>query len=470
MSRGRSGTSRSVNVTRARRFHEGGQSDHAWSIPSGECGAQSLRQRPKQLGDDPPLHPTELIYRCWPHFAVDSYRMLDCRFVEDGKLITGQELVRQGRDTELLNRAALLRLGEAFNESNVRERREKTLTDFRSDASHLRDEFEQRYDTWLVDSDSVVGRRLLRLFRWLESKFGSSALVDRIAGWLTSNKRVAIPADPVLQQTLLESWRRQSAYEKSRTLIQCPPQSWIDAYEASSASRQDPRLNPAIDGHENERVAAFQIQSTAVTSEMFQQFEPAYQGTSRIGKSYRGSSDVELTFLPANEINWFDAWCFARWIGSEFCLPNEFQWEHACRAGTETEYHFGDELNGDNANCDGNYPWSRQSGDSNLAKGPYEEGCHPVGHLRYPANRYGLFDVHGNVREWCEDWYSESSRVLRGGSWFLNAVRCRSAYRDVGVVPGFRYDSRGFVCVVWSVLQSPRPLTNLTSDLCPSVL
>jgi len=118
-------------------------------------------------------------------------------------------------------------------------------------------------------------------------------------------------------------------------------------------------------------------------------------------------------------------------------LPTEAEWEYACRAGTTTPFHFGSQLNGRQANCNGTVPYGTDT------EGPNLEKTTPVGN--YPANAWGLYDMHGNVWEWCSDWYGEypagsvtdpsgpaagSYRVFRGGSWGNDAVCCRSAYRD----------------------------------------
>ena len=126
------------------------------------------------------------------------------------------------------------------------------------------------------------------------------------------------------------------------------------------------------------------------------------------------------------------------------------QWEYCCRAGTSTPFHFGSELNGTQANCDGNFPYGTTE------KGPYLGKTSPVG--SYPANLWGLYDMHGNVWEWCQDRYDSypqqsvtdprgpeagSDCVLRGGSWRHVAARCRSAYRIRGD-PSIRRDGLGF--------------------------
>jgi sulfatase modifying factor 1 len=135
--------------------------------------------------------------------------------------------------------------------------------------------------------------------------------------------------------------------------------------------------------------------------------------------------------------------------GMKLALPTEAQWEYACRAGTTTATPFGDSLSSEQANFDGNYPY----GDAK--KGPYLEKTSEVGN--YPPNRWGIYDMLGNVWEWCADSYAEKlpggidplvsaeagSRVARGGSWYECARGCRPAYRLWGD-PVDRYDVLGF--------------------------
>ena len=124
--------------------------------------------------------------------------------------------------------------------------------------------------------------------------------------------------------------------------------------------------------------------------------------------------------------------------GLYFDLPTEAQWEYACRAGTTTTYSYGNSANG-------NYMWYS----SNSSSKP-----HPVG--TKSANPWGLYDMHGNVWEWCLDWdatlsygtdpkgsSSGADRVRRGGSWYSSAVTCTSSGRNSNI-PSFERNDRGF--------------------------
>ncbi|MBP5760986.1 MAG: formylglycine-generating enzyme family protein, partial [Verrucomicrobia bacterium] len=134
--------------------------------------------------------------------------------------------------------------------------------------------------------------------------------------------------------------------------------------------------------------------------------------------------------------------------GYEYTLPTESQWEYACRAGTTTALNSGKNLS-DKVECPemDEVGWYGYNSD---------DKTHPVGQKQ--PNAWGLYDMHGNVYEWCLDWYgaypassvtdpkgasSGSDRVIRGGSWFSDALNCRSAYRD-GSYPDYSWFSFGF--------------------------
>ena len=171
---------------------------------------------------------------------------------------------------------------------------------------------------------------------------------------------------------------------------------------------------------------------------------------------------------PVEQVSWEDATAFcaaltesARQEGSipkgyEYRLPTEAQWEYCCRAGTGSATAFGDSLDSTQANFNGNYPFGT------ARKGKYLEQTSDVG--QYAPNAWGLYDMHGNVWEWCLDhaeWkdgvttdtYVDdvtdpvctegSQRVFRGGSWLSRGRRCRSAYRYASP-PDYRDSDLGF--------------------------
>ena len=159
--------------------------------------------------------------------------------------------------------------------------------------------------------------------------------------------------------------------------------------------------------------------------------------------------------LPVEQVSWHDATEFCKRLSvktsKNYHLPSENQWEYACRAETETAYHFGDQLTTELANYKGSVGQTTAVG-------------------IYPANRWGLYDMHGNVWEWCQDyWHADykdaptdgsawvdggdtERRILRGGSWGRHPRNCRSAYRVIDE-PGVDFNTVGFrVCC-----SAPRP-------------
>jgi len=166
---------------------------------------------------------------------------------------------------------------------------------------------------------------------------------------------------------------------------------------------------------------------------------------------------------PVENVSWHDAMEFCNRLsqrtGRHYTLPSEAQWEYACRAGTTTPFHFGATITSELANYDGSYSYA------NGPKGEYRKQTTPVG--MFPANAWGLQDMHGNVWEWClDEWHAtyegapedgsawvtrsesnqtatnkmendtrsdENIRLLRGGSWLNYPRNCRSANRNHGL-------------------------------------
>ena len=143
---------------------------------------------------------------------------------------------------------------------------------------------------------------------------------------------------------------------------------------------------------------------------------------------------------PVERVSWIDVHEFLRRLNARgegrFRLPTEAEWEYACRAGTTTAYAFGERLSTDEANYDGRYPLPGQE------QGIYRERTTRVGSFR--PNPWGLYDLNGNVWEWCEDEYcpypdqpvrdplgrcGSTLQVIRGGSWYFGADSARCALR-----------------------------------------
>jgi formylglycine-generating enzyme required for sulfatase activity len=159
---------------------------------------------------------------------------------------------------------------------------------------------------------------------------------------------------------------------------------------------------------------------------------------------------------PVVCVSWHDAEAFCAWLsrqeGREYRLPTEAEWEYACRAGTTTAFAAGASLSSRQANFNGNEPYG------GVPRGPFLEQTTPVG--SYPANAFGLRDMHGNVWEWCVDWYAAdyypespesdpagpptgTRRVMRGGAWICPGYACRSAHRGQNA-PQHGFNHLGF--------------------------
>ena len=177
----------------------------------------------------------------------------------------------------------------------------------------------------------------------------------------------------------------------------------------------------------------------------------------RTGRNWRYPGYTQDGSHPVACVSWKDARSYVNWLsrktGKPYRLLSESEWEYVARAGTTGPFHFGSTISTDQANYNGNYTYG--SGRT----GVYREETVPVG--RFPANRFGLHDVHGNVWEWVQDcWHDSyegaptdgdawtsggdcSLRVLRGGSWSYDPGFLRSASRG-RVTPGYRVSSFGF--------------------------
>ena len=164
-------------------------------------------------------------------------------------------------------------------------------------------------------------------------------------------------------------------------------------------------------------------------------------------------SEFQSKDKPVETVSWEDVQRFIERLnagvpGQAFRLPTEAEWEYACRAGSTGPFWFGDQITPEQVNYDGEYPYAGGK------KGVYREESVAVKAL--PCNRWGLYQMHGNVWEWCQDWYGDygsaavvdpagpddgDQRVLRGGGWFGGGASARSARRLADDPDGrFYYD------------------------------
>jgi formylglycine-generating enzyme required for sulfatase activity len=215
-------------------------------------------------------------------------------------------------------------------------------------------------------------------------------------------------------------------------------------------SPREERRRPDEAQHEVEITKPFLLGIHKVTQDQYKQVmdkNPSYFSDSGEGKDRVKGLDTRR--FPVENVSWMDAQDFCEKLsklpeekknGRSYRLPTEAEWEYACRGGAilSEPFHFGHSLSSRQANFDGNHPYGE------APRGEYLQRTSEVG--SYPANAFGLFDMHGNVWEWCQDWYapydlairkdpsgpansSEDRRVLRGGSWGDHGYDCRSAYR-----------------------------------------
>ena len=205
----------------------------------------------------------------------------------------------------------------------------------------------------------------------------------------------------------------------------------------------------ACEGQHRERISGpFYLGIYAVTQNEYQQVMGVNPSRFSSSGGYRDKvAGMDTSRFPVEQVSWYDAQKFCSRLshleGKSYRLPTEAEWEYACRAGTTTAFNFGDLCDGRAANCNGESPYGTE------VKGPYLRRTMPVG--LYQPNAFGLYDMHGNVWQWCQDWYGNdddsrdatSNPAIRGGSWFSPAAGCRAANRRP-VSATFSDDDLGF--------------------------
>jgi len=211
--------------------------------------------------------------------------------------------------------------------------------------------------------------------------------------------------------------------------VDIPGGTFMMGSPVAEKERQDDEIQHEV------TLSAFKMSKYCVTIEQYNIFCDA-TGKKRpfYGRNNGGK-------MPVSQVTWYDANAFAEWMGCR--LPTEAEWEYTARANTSTPFNTGDCLTSEQANFNGKEPYT------NCEKSENRKKPLPVGSL--PPNAFGLYNMHGNIWEWCSDWYGEydindklnpkgpdtgTRKVDRGGGWYDPAWRCRSAYRAGGDPPG----------------------------------
>jgi formylglycine-generating enzyme required for sulfatase activity len=252
----------------------------------------------------------------------------------------------------------------------------------------------------------------------------------------------------------MEGYREELAEGVELTMVKIPAGSFL------MGSPEDELKRSADEGPQHEvTLGAFFFAQTSITQAQWRAvalWDKVERDLKPDPSRFKGAN------RPVEQVSWFDAMEFCRRLSLRtdkcYSLLSEAQWEYACRAGTATPFHFGATLTPELANYNAKYT------DGNGPKGTYREQTSDVG--SFPANAWGLQDMHGNVREWCADhWHGsylfapgdgqpwlisavalDEFRLLRGGAWNNFPGHCRSDCRRCSH-PGHVIDNVGFrVC------------------------
>ncbi|MFM9100975.1 MAG: formylglycine-generating enzyme family protein, partial [Cyanobium sp.] len=284
----------------------------------------------------------------------------------------------------------------------------------------------------------------------------------------------AVPAEPwrILRwRSRHLAHREQLAEGVALTMLRIPAESFLlgaPETEADSRDNERPVHRVTLGEFLMAQTPVTQAQWRAVAGWQRQEHEEAELWPEMLDPDPVAKLENAERFLgpqrPVVNVSWNDAMAFCQRLrlrlrtGKNCTLPSEAQWEYACRAGTTTPFHFGQTISSELANYDG----AEIYGDG--PKGEFRNQTTDVG--IFPANAWGLQDMHGSVWEWCADhwhpnyegapedgrpWLDENAevdepRLLRGGSWSGRPRGCRSAFR-YSVPPVIRLDNHGFrVC------------------------
>jgi sulfatase modifying factor 1 len=314
---------------------------------------------------------------------------------------------------------------------------------------------ESARSTKLLLSPIAAGTSRSRRWRW---GAGAALLLAGIAGFWTLREKGQRPADPAATMTLGlgDGVRMEMVYIKPGTFAMGGTEAPRGDWQGDERPQHPVVLTKGyfIGKYEVTRrqFAAF-VQATGYRTDAERDGSAwgrvADRWTSIEGLSWQNPNFTQTDDHPVTCVTWNDSKAFCDWLAAktnrDVCLPTEAEWENACRAGTTTRWSCGD----DEATV-GDYGWT--SANSGFQ-------THPVGQKK--PNAWGLYDMHGNVWEWCQDWvgpytgeardpegpHSGDRRCLRGGGWDGGADASRSAFRCRDA-PNTRHTLHGFrVCL-----------------------
>ncbi len=281
-------------------------------------------------------------------------------------------------------------------------------------------------------------------FRFEVVTVGAKGKIVKRAAGSAEYRRETLPGGVVLDVVPIpagEFWMGQTEAEKAELIRQAGEENYQKYY-----ARENPRHRV--------QVPSFWLGKYAVTQAQWR----AIAGLPKVKIDLKADpSQFKGDDLPVEHVSWDEAVEFCDRLthhtNHPYHLPTEAEWEYACRGGSETPFYFGETITPELVNYNGNYPYSQ------APKGTYRQKTTPVG--SFPPNRYGLYDMHGNVWEWCQDHWHENyegapndgsawlssderkARLGRGGSWVNNARNCRCAIR-FRYEPDLRLDVLGF--------------------------
>ena len=315
------------------------------------------------------------------------------------------------------------------------------------------------------------------------------------ANWVTAGNAVTVNAVVVTNSAPAGYFRLLATTNTTAGMVLIPAGSFLMGnYLFYNSAANDPDITDA--NPTNIYVSAFYMDVNLVSSN---QWWTVYSYATNHGYGFVNAGSGKAATHPVQSVDWYDCvkWCNARsvqaglkpayyrdagfthiytnrevtvyvnWAAKGYRLPTEAEWEKAARGGLSGQrFPWGNSISGSQANYYGDtasYSFDLgPNGFNPIGNYPTDSvGTSPVG--SFPANSYGLYDMAGNVYEWCWDWYATpygqpttnnptgpagplSYRVLRGGNWTYDASVTRCAFRSYDI-PGFAYDGEGFRCV-----------------------